>query len=82
MVVTETVGTSVSGYSRTGRRWNESMPNKMRIRAPTIVRTGRLIDVSETIMENMGFGISTLKSFQLAVGGLGRTGFHDGFDRL
>ena len=50
MVVTETVGTSVSGYSRTGSFRNDSAPNKITISAPTMVRTGRLIEVSERIM--------------------------------
>ena len=58
-VTIETVGGSMSGYSRIARRSNAKSPKIIRTRLTTVAKTGRLIDTSDrTIAQSPGRRIS------------------------
>src|SRR6185503_9963252 len=56
VVSTETVGSSMLGYSRTERRWNAMRPTSSTTRLITVAKTGRLMVSSEIFI---GAGGST-----------------------
>jgi len=49
-VVTDTIGGSIAGYSRTGRRKKAAMPSTTMSRLMTVAKTGRLIETSDRTM--------------------------------
>src|SRR5574341_972927 len=49
-VVMETMGGSISGYSRTGSRVNEITPKRMMTKLITEANTGRFMDISLIFM--------------------------------
>ena len=48
VTLTEMIGESVSGYSRTDRRWKAMAPNRTSAALIMLARTGRRIDMSES----------------------------------
>jgi hypothetical protein len=52
LVLTLTIGGSISGYSRTARRPKAIKPKITSTMLMTVAKTGRLIETSESIMAN------------------------------
>jgi hypothetical protein len=50
VVLIETIGGLVSGYSRRGNSLKDMMPNATSIKLRTVAKTGRFTEISERIM--------------------------------